>query len=65
MIRPVALLAALVLTAISVSSACMASPGRSMAFTIRANPDRSDVQFSLRRGDNRNQGMMSSSFALL
>ena len=62
MIRPVALLAALVLTAISVCSACMASPGRSMAFTLRSHPDRSDVQFSLRRGDSPNHGMMSSSF---
>jgi len=61
--RPVALLAALVLTAISVSSACMANPGRSMAFTLQAYPGRSDVRFSLRRGDTPNHGVMSSSFA--
>jgi hypothetical protein len=61
--RPIALLAALILAAISVSSACIASPGRSMAFTLQAYPNRSDVHFTLRRGDTPNHGNMSSSFA--
>src|SRR5678815_3960064 len=61
--RPVALIAALVLTAISVSSACIASPGQSMAFALRASPDRpNDIQFSLNHGDRRNQFSMSGSF---
>ena len=61
--RSLALLAALVLTAISVSSACIASPGQSMAFALKAYADRQgDVQFSLNHGDRPNQSSMSGSF---
>ena len=58
--RPVALLGALVLTAISVSSACMASPGQPVAFTLQAYPGQNNVHLSLNRGKH---GNMSSSFA--
>src|SRR5690349_16738698 len=61
--RPVALLAALVVTAIGVSSACMASSGRPMAFTLQANGDQPEVQFTLKRGDTPDRGTMSSSFS--
>src|SRR6478735_261272 len=62
--RSLALLAALVLTAISVSSACIASPSKTMSFSLQAHSGRPDVQFSLNHGDRRNQSSMSGSFEL-
>lgn len=62
--RSLALLAALILAAITVSSACMATPSRPMVFTLHAYSGRPDVQFSLKREDKPDHGMMSSSFAV-
>jgi hypothetical protein len=60
--RPLALVAAMVATAISVSSACMASSGGTMAFTLQDKPDRGKIQLTL-MGDRSDGGIMSNSFA--
>src|SRR4051812_40316746 len=62
--RSLALIAAVVVSAIFVSSACMASPARSMAFTLQASQNRADVQLSLNRADAPGHNSMSSSFAV-
>lgn len=59
--RPLALLAALVLTAISVSSACMASSSRSMDFTLQDEANQRETQLAL-IGDKSSGNMMSNSF---
>jgi len=60
--RPLAFAAALVLTAISVSSACMAGPESPMAFTLQDKPAQERVQLTL-MGNGEDGGMMSNSFA--
>src|SRR3954452_14851064 len=62
--RSLALIAAVVVSAIFVSSACMASPSRSMAFTLQASQNPGNVQLSLNRADVPGHSAMSSSFAV-
>lgn len=61
--RSLALLAALVMAAITLSTACMATPSRPMAFTLQALAGRPEVQLSLRRGDAEHHSSMSNAFA--
>jgi hypothetical protein len=61
--RPLALLAALVLTAISVSSACMAAPESPMSFTLQDKPGRGRIQLTLIGNGRHEGGTMSNSFA--
>src|SRR3569623_698313 len=60
--RPLAMLAALVVSALAVSSACIATPVTAM--DIRMNADSSNrIQLRLYQADDRHNGSMTSSFA--
>jgi len=60
--RPLAMLAALVVSALAVSSACIATPVTAMDF--RMNADSSNrIQLRLYQADDRHNGSMTSSFA--
>src|SRR5690349_14386624 len=61
--RPVALLAALVLAAVSVSSACMANSASDLRFELKPSVRAGELQLALWSGNDRHNGLMGSSFA--
>src|SRR3954454_21779269 len=62
MSRALAFLAAVMLSIITVSSACIATPTAPLSFRLSAR-DSSHVNLSLFRGDRRHGGNMTSTFA--
>jgi hypothetical protein len=61
--RPVALLAALVLAAVSVSSACMANSASDLRFELKPSVRAGELQLALWSGNDRHNGLIGSSFA--
>src|SRR5881275_1601238 len=61
--RSLVFIAALLFAAITVSSACIATPASDMPFTLRADRADQRVQLTFSRGGERHDGTMSRSFA--
>ncbi len=62
MTRTLAFLTAMLLTAVTVTASCLASPAEGIAFSLEPARTAGEVRLSLRSGTNRDRSNMSTDF---